>query len=545
MKEENQPENIEEETRLETQEDNHFPDELTETLIEEANWLKLEGRVFCLDPKKAAKTVGEHAYKDDKGNDILIEFFVGQPSVTEYKLVDAVMRKMTSEGPSFPQTVILRATELAGLMKLKMSTNKYGKKTLGTWQGNDIRQAGRKMRRTHITADFYDKETTEWMNLDFSFFSNVVLVGEKHGDSRKIRAAAYTVDPLIVKSLAQSHYACLNWERLSLLGPIARVFMKRLHWHFSNLYGGHLAELEKRKSMSDLAIRAARKKVRFRKRYDVICQNWLGGMVEYRYKADIKRQLEPHIKQLKLAAYIRKWDIEPTKRGGGWNLIFWPGRGFFNDYDAFYLSHLQPSLQFNQSADRMEFQQPIDLVSHFYRALHGSSAVDVEVLGQNEIDLAAQLIDKYGLDAAKDLVDHTIENAKTTNFSLNNFSGVKLQVQGWLAKREKEEARSQTRESARAEELQDNREREYQRFVQEHVRRILEGGLDSETRSLCQEAERRFYDDPKIQELSPAVVKQTAQMGIRIQLNKLILEKYPVSSFEEWVTSIERGIRPD
>ena len=70
-------------------------------------------------------------------------------------------------------------------------------------------------------------------------------------------------DP-IIQSLNDKHFTCLNHVLMQELSTIGGAFYMRLFYHFATHYDGHHLD-----------------RIVFKKRYDDICTEWLGGISDY------------------------------------------------------------------------------------------------------------------------------------------------------------------------------------------------------------------------------------------------------------------------
>lgn len=70
--------------------------------MEEINILRLEGRVFCFDPREARQRKAQIIATDEHGQEVRIELHptYGQPSVLAYKVLQAIFLKVTEDGCS-------------------------------------------------------------------------------------------------------------------------------------------------------------------------------------------------------------------------------------------------------------------------------------------------------------------------------------------------------------------------------------------------------------------------------------------------------------
>jgi hypothetical protein len=113
------------------------------------------------------------------------------------------------------------------------------------------------------------------------------------------------------------------------LEPIGMALYKRLFRHFSNLYQSA----------------STPEALRFEKDYEAILAEWLGGLKPERYASRVEQQLGAHLDGLAATGLIRRWQIAKKADGTGLKITFYPGKGFFRDYDQFYRSPLSPPVR--------------------------------------------------------------------------------------------------------------------------------------------------------------------------------------------------------
>jgi hypothetical protein len=88
-------------------------------LFNEANLLRLEGRLFCFDPKEAGRREsGTYTIEEAVQQPVIIkpdpEF--GYPSPLAYKVLQAISKKLTEEGFPVSESVSFSQRELARLI---------------------------------------------------------------------------------------------------------------------------------------------------------------------------------------------------------------------------------------------------------------------------------------------------------------------------------------------------------------------------------------------------------------------------------------------
>lgn len=268
-----------------------------ERFFNELNLLKLERRLFCFDPKVARQRTAPLTFDELKERPITIEPHphYGQPSVLAYKVLQAIFRKLTSEGFPVPQTVSFSQRELATLV---------GRSSFGGQDGRQLYQAVMQLRTTLIHASFYDKEQDAWALANLNVLTDAFFSGQR----AQVHACSISVHPRIIESLNSRHFACLNWARLAQLEPIGAALYKRLFYHFSNLM----------RPRTDPQLLPP-----FEKDYKAICAEWLGGLKPEQHKSKIvSNQLGRHLEALKQIRLIRRYEIERMADGAGWKLVF-------------------------------------------------------------------------------------------------------------------------------------------------------------------------------------------------------------------------------
>lgn len=395
-----------------------------ERMFNEVNLLRLEGRLFCYDPKEAGRRGGTTQTFEEK---LRLEEIVKQPLIIDpnpkfgypsplaYKVLQAITKKLTEEGFPVPGSVSFSQRELARLI---------GRSSFGGNNSSQLYRAIMQLHATRIQCSFYDKKTDRWTTASFYVLHEALFSGKK----ASISACVVGVHPRIVESLNSKHYACLNWNRLLSLEPIGMALYKRLFYHFSNLY--HPGR--------------ARDELRFEKDYEDICAEWLGGLKPERYRSKIlQTQLGRHFEGLRATKLVRGIDIEKRADGDGFKLVALPGKGFFEDYEDFYIRQAQPQLRFRQTAALREIQQPLELVAYFHKLLgHEHHAFD-----EKETAFAAKLLETYPVEAVRDLIEYAVRAAEETRFKMQVFGAIKGYIPRWQVDAEHRAAERKRREA--------------------------------------------------------------------------------------------------
>jgi hypothetical protein len=289
--------------------------------------------------------------------------------VFAYKVYQAILKKLSDYGHPVPEGVSFSHREL---MRLVGRTSTGGKNT------KELVRVLNQFRNTAINCWFYDKHTKAAGNLSLSLATKFLYTYKGRGS---ISLVTLWLDPLLIKSINNHYTFCLNFARMENLEPISTALYKHLYFHFSNIYSTNRSE--------DFV---------FRKDYAEICRAWLGGLKVLQYRAHIQKdQLGKHLEALKKTRLIKTYEIEKNADGDGFNLVFRPGRGFFEDYEHFYRRRMQAELPFTLALDENTIQKPQEMVHYFYRKLYGTNEVDELGFSEKETAFAASLLEKHSM----------------------------------------------------------------------------------------------------------------------------------------------------
>jgi hypothetical protein len=377
-------------------------------LFNEANLLRLEGRLFCFDPKEAGRREERsYTFEETLRQPVIIrpdpEF--GYPSPLAYKVLQAISKKLTEEGFPVPESVSFSQRELARLV---------GRPSFGGKDSKELYRAVMQLHATRVQCSFYDKKTDQWATVSFYVLFEALFSGRKSS----ISTCMLGVHPRIVESLNSRHYACINWQRLLTLEPIGMALYKRLFYHFSNLHHP----------------RRGREELRFEKDYEAVCGEWLGGLKPEKYRSKIlQTQLGRHFEAVRATRLVRHLDIERRADGEGLKLVAVAGKGFFEDYDEFYVRQAHPQLRFKQAAAQREVQHPLSLVAHFHKLM----GREHRTFEDKETAYASELLARHTVEEVRDLIGYAVEEAGKTKFPMQFFTALKVYASRWEADKQR------------------------------------------------------------------------------------------------------------
>lgn len=483
-----------------------------ERLFHEINLLHLEGHYFAFDPKAAnifpdpmksvEKRLENPKINEEQPIEVIPHPGYGKPSVFAYKVYQAILKKLSDYGYPVPEGVSFGHRELMRLV---------GRTSTGGKNSKELVRVLNQFRNTAINCWFYSKHTKTAANLSFSLANRFLYTYKGRGS---ISQVTLWLDPLLIKSINNHYTFCLNFARMESLEPIGAALYKHLYFHFSNIYSTKRSE--------DFT---------FRKDYEEICRAWLGGLKTLQYRAHIlKDQLGKHLEALKQTRLIKSYEIEKNAEGDGFNLVFRPGRGFFEDYEHFYRRRMQAELPFTLAVDEHAIQRPQEVVRYFYQKLYGTNDADELGFSEKETSFAASLLEKRDMEDVRGFIDYGLVEASKTNFDIKTLGGLKkyyLPYTKLLA--------AQAREATRDAEEHEKREEErrlaaYNTYRQEEVAKI---------RTTLSPAEIEFMEGAIQSELEAQHSGAKILTGwIRQRADRAIAEKHGVLSFTEWQ---ERG----
>lgn len=469
-------------------------------LLEELQVLLLEGRYFCFDKHEAKRRKGTYVYRDGLRELIIsVDPRVGHPSILAYKMLQAVFRKVTLEGKPYPDTVAFGVRELGRLVGRDAA--------FGGQDSQALYQAILQLQDTKIVLALYDKDGKQHRSYRFALIgsSGFVAGGEARSPSR-LKAVSLRLDPVIMASMRENHFAIFNWERIGGLEALTAALYKRLYYHFSNLF----QEVVGRRDLV------------FKKRYPDVCAQWLGGLKPERFKSRIEQQLSSHFRELVNCGLLRSVTIERTVDGADFNLVFRPGSGFFVDYETFYLGGKARQLQFVQSADAANINTPLSLTAHFYRRLHKT---DSHIFNEPDVEYMRQLLVQLSEVEVRDLIDFAIEKAPTTRFSMKNIKALGVFLPEWQAERTKRQQRIERQRAEAEASRQEQLKLEYSRYIDAKVHAYLEQRSSEEMDQIKALVEEQVKDS------LPAMLGINRHRAER----RIALARIDVPSFDSWL----------
>src|SRR3984893_18819880 len=175
------------------------------------------------------------------------------------------------------------------------------------------RQRFERIRASHQTAQNTEgiestssEKSNKTRKISYSLIITSGLITEGTSGKGRLQTIALHVYPLNIESMRHDHFIILNCPVIADLPPLSTTLYKRLYLHFSNLY-------QNKHDATSLS---------FEKDYAAICAEWFGGLKTMSYKAEIIRQLKPHLDALKHSGLIRSVEIVRRTKGDGFKIVF-------------------------------------------------------------------------------------------------------------------------------------------------------------------------------------------------------------------------------
>jgi hypothetical protein len=148
-----------------------------------------------------------------------------------------------------------------------------------------------------------------------------------------------------------------------------------------------------------------------------------------KYKSLVHQQLVQYLDAVQATGLISRYEVAARIKGPGFKIVFFPGDGFFEDYDEFYL---RPSNQANVSrldARSPQSAQPLQLVAYFHQLLGHKQ----DTFADKEKVRASELLRTYSADEVRDLINFAVEKMKAAHHNPDFFGNVVNYVPAWSA----------------------------------------------------------------------------------------------------------------
>jgi hypothetical protein len=476
-----------------------------EAVFLENTLLRVFGVLFCHDAKRARSNTGTiEINKGVKERGIAVRFDpeYAQPGPLAHRITLAVIRKQSRYGRPARNTISFSQRELGRLI---------GRSSFGGRDSDELALALKQIQYSHVLAHF--KQGERYLERDFSVFNEVVLERRSSPHDPIVACTVVLAEPIIA-SLIDNHFTCLNHAVLEQLGTIGQAMFMRLFFHFATHYDGH-----------------HRSRVQFKKRYDDICREWLGGLIVLSYRSKIIReQLGRHLDQLASVGFLSGYSLEPAADGKGFVFTFRPGLTFFDDYQRFYARRAGSSVVVDFKDDRETIGEPHRVAHLFAERRTDQQPAGVPYVSTKDVETAKEILSRVPFAQVPDFLDYAFARASRTNFDMQTLGAVKQYLNDYLRDRKSRDASRARSDAARAgAEKQLTAKDAYNRFYRTEAAKLFQS-LPAEERGAIEALARSR---------TPSYASTPGTMAEPFFLHnrdRITAQRYPgsIPSFDEW-----------
>ena len=474
----------------------------------ESTLLRVFGVLFCHDPKRARSRTGKVEINRgvaEKGIAVRFDPEYAQPGPFAHKVAMAVIRKQSGFGRPAQKAISFSQREL-----IRMT----GRKNWGGRQSEELALALKQIRYSHVLAHF--KKEDRFVEHDFSIF-NEVLIERRASHTDPIVACTIVIADPIIQSLNDKHFTCLNHALMQELGTIGAAFYMRLFYHFATHYDGHHLD-----------------RIVFKKRYDDICIEWLGGITVLKHRSKILgEQLGTHLDQLVSLGFLRSYALTPAESRDGFVLTFRPGDRFKADYQTFYTRRSPGEIRFTFHDENRAIGDPHRVAYLFMEKRTGRKPEATAYVSSKEVETAKELLAHLSMAQIPDFLDYALAEAGKTRFDLQTLGGVRQYLNGYQQSRERRNSDKVAAAARQSQERQNQLRLDYDQYRRTEAQRLFD------SLPAGQQAEIEALARAKLNAGGP-VSDYMVQTLIRVEKLRLAIERHPdqVVDFDQWSASI-------
>lgn len=477
---------------------------VAEKLYMENTLLRIAGALFCHDAKRAPSRTQEIVLNrgvKDKNIVVRPDPRLGQPGPLAHKVFVAILKKHSDYGRPAQSDVSFSRRELARLV---------GRDAFGGRDSDQLVRALNEIHYTFVRAHFKVAEGRHTEH-SFSVFPEILLERAEHATD-PIETCTITLARPIVASLQDEHFTCLNHALMRGLSTIGQAIYMRLFLHFANLYDGH-----------------HKTRLSFPKRYDDICQEWLGGLTVHEHKSVIERdQLGPHLRQLMQAGFLASYSIEPAKTRKGFVITFRPGQRFFADHQRFYANRFQGELHWQVRNEPGDNGEPLKVAYLFMQKRTGKPVEGIPYVPSKDVETARQLLAKVPFENIGGFLDFALQEAKSTKFDVQTLGGLRQYLEPYLGRREQQEAARKAEAARRARDQEEADLYDYDHFRRQQAEAVF-ARLPAAEQAAIEALARSSGGDRPLSGPMAATLSKVAKL-------RLTAERHPdqILTFEQW-----------
>jgi hypothetical protein len=487
-----------------TQSTDNLPQQPAEPVYLESTLLRVFGVLFCHDPKRARTRTGKIEINRgvaEKGIAVRFDPEYAQPGPFAHKVAMAVIRKQSGFGRPAQKSISFSQREL-----IRMT----GRKSMGGRQSEELALALKQIRYSHVLAHF--KKEDRFVEHDFSIF-NEVLIERRASPTDPIVACTIVIADPIIQSLNDKHFTCLNHALMQQLGTIGAALYMRLFYHFSTHYDGHHLD-----------------RIVFKKRYDDICSEWLGGITVLKHRSRIVgKQLGTHLDQLVNLGFLRSYALTSAEGRDGFVLTFRPGDQFKADYRTFYTRRSPGEVRFTFHDENREMGDPHRVAYLFMEKRTGQKPDATTYVSSKEVETAKELLANLSMAQMPDFLDYALAEAGKTRFDPQTLGGLRQYLNGYQQTRQRQSSSNAAAAARKAEQRQTQLRMDYDQYRRTEAQRLFDSLVLDEQAAIETLAHSKLSAGGPIS----GYMKETL---IRVEKLRLTIDRHPdsVADFEQW-----------
>jgi hypothetical protein len=478
-----------------------------EPLYLESTLLRVFGVLFCHDPKRARSRTGNIEINRgvaEKGIAVRFDPEYAQPGPFAHKVALAVIRKHSAFGRPAQKSISFSQRELVRMT---------GRKTWSGRHSEELTLALKQIRYSHVIAHF--KKEDRFVERDFSIFDEV-LIERRASHSDPIVACTILLADPIIQSLNDKHFTCLNHALMQELRTIGSAFYMRLFYHFATHYDGHHLD-----------------RIAFKKRYDDICAEWLGGITVLKHRSKIlQEQLGVHLDQLVSLGFLRSYALMPAESREGFVLTFRPGDRFKADYHTFYTRRSTGQVRFTFHDESRETGDPHRVAYLFMEKRIGRKPDGTAFVSSKDVQTAKDLLARVNMDQIPEFLDYALAEAGKTRFDLQTLGGVRQYLQSYLETFKRRRSSKAAAEARRAEDRQTQLRLDYEQYRRGEAQRLFDRLPADEQAAIEALARTRLTAEGPISDFMAPTL-------LRVEKLRLTIERHPsrIANLDQWSAS--------
>ena len=300
------------------------------------------------------------------------------------------------------------------------------------------------------------------------------------------------------------------------LSTIGSAFYMRLFYHFATHYDGRHLD-----------------RVIFKKRYDDICAEWLGGITVLKHRSKIVgEQLGTHLDQLVILGFLRSYAITPAEGRDGFILTFRPGARFLSDYNSFYARRFQGEFQLKFHDENRTIGEPHRVAYLFVEKRTGRMHDGGSYVSSKDVETAKELLAHVGMEQMPDFLDYALAEAGKTRFDLQTLGGVKQYLNSYLQIRQQRAAARAIAAASQADERQTRLRMDYDQYRHTTAEDLFQR-LPADEQAAIEALARSKSNS------GGCGASYMAKTLVRLEKVRLTIERHAgrISDFEHWSAS--------